>query len=64
MFTTVPALADLGPWLDLQTAQSALSNGGFGLAADQVARIGVPALIWIVLPFVAGWLRVLRAAIT
>lgn len=63
VFTTVPALGDLAPWLDLQTAQSPLVNGDFTLAAEQLAQIGVTALIWVVLPFIAGWLRVMRAEI-
>lgn len=64
VFTTVPSLADVAPWLDLQTAQSPLLSGDFTLTSDQVSQIGVTAVIWIVLPFVAGWLRVMRAEIT
>lgn len=63
VFTTVPALADLAPWLDLQTAQSPLVNGDFSLTGEQLAQVGVTALVWVVLPFVAGWSRVMRAEV-
>lgn len=63
IFTSVPALEDLAPWLDLQAAQSPLWNGDFSLTGDQLAQIGVTAVIWIVLPFIAGWFRVMRAEI-
>lgn len=63
VFTTVPALDDLAPWLDLQTAQAPLVTGDFTVTTEQLAQIGVTALVWIVLPFVAGWLRVMRAEI-
>lgn len=63
VFTTVPALGDLAPWLDLQSAQSPLVNGDFTLTGEQLAQIGVTALIWVALPFIAGWLRVMRAEI-
>ena len=63
ILTSVPALDDLTPWLDLQAAQSPLWNGDFSLTSEQVAHIGVTALIWIVLPFIAGWTRVMRAEI-
>jgi ABC-2 type transport system permease protein len=63
LFTSVSSLKDLAPWLDLQTAQSPLLNGDFTLTGEEFAQIGVTALIWIVLPFVAGWFRVMRAEI-
>ncbi|PUA79128.1 ABC transporter permease [Nocardioides currus] len=63
LFGTVPALEDLGPWLDLQTAQQPLFDGNFSVDGEQLAHLGVASLIWIVLPFVAGWTRVMRAEI-
>ncbi len=63
LFTGVRALWDIAPWIDLQTAQSPLTNGDFTITGEQLAQIGVTALIWIVLPFLAGWLRVMRAEI-
>ena len=65
IFNLVPALRDPAPWLDLGTAQQALftsfNPGGSGLTGEQYAQLGTTALIWIVLPFVAGWIRVMRA---
>ncbi|QNN53222.1 ABC transporter permease [Nocardioides mesophilus] len=63
LFTGVRSLSDIAPWVDLQTAQSPLVNGDFDITGTQLAQIGVTALIWIVLPFLAGWLRVMRAEI-
>ena len=59
----MPALNDAAPWLDLQIAQTPLRNGDFSVTGEQLAQIGITAVIWIVLPFVAGWFRVMRAEI-
>lgn len=65
IFNLVPALRDPAPWLDLATAQQALFTAfgpeGAGLSGEEYAQLGTTALIWIVLPFVAGWIRVMRA---
>lgn len=63
VFNLVPGLADSAPWLDLGTAQQPLFEAGNGqdLTGDQYAQLGTTSLIWIVLPFVAGWFRVMRA---
>lgn len=63
IFGTVPALEDLAPWLDLQSAQQPLLDGDFSIDGEQLAQLGATSLIWIVLPFVAGWFRVMRAEI-
>ncbi|NHC24034.1 ABC transporter permease [Nocardioides sp. IC4_145] len=65
VFNLVSALRDLAPWLDLSTAQAPLfeSFGGAGLTGEQYAQLGTTTLIWIVIPFVLGWLRVLRAEV-
>lgn len=63
VFTSVSSLNDLAPWLDLQLAQSPLVNGDFTLTGEQFTQIGITAAIWIVLPLVAGWFRVMRAEI-
>jgi ABC-type transport system involved in multi-copper enzyme maturation permease subunit len=63
VFSTVPALKDLAPWLDLGTAQASFNSGDYSVSAEQLAQTGVTALIWVVLPFVAGWLRVMRAEV-
>ena len=63
VFSLVPSMADSAPWLDLGTAQQPLfeASTGFELTGEQYAQLGTTALIWIVLPFVAGWFRVMRA---
>lgn len=63
VFSLVPGLSDAAPWIDLGTAQQPLfaSGGSEGLTGEQYAQIGTTALIWIVLPFAAGWFRVMRA---
>ena len=63
VFTTVSSLEDLAPWLDLQTAQSPLVNGDFSLTGEQLGQSAVTALIWVLLPLVAGWYRTLRAEV-
>ncbi len=63
VFTTVPALEDLAPWLDLQTAQSPLTNGDFSLTGEQLAQSALTAMLWVVLPLLAGWFRTTRAEV-
>ncbi|MDN4160362.1 ABC transporter permease [Nocardioides abyssi] len=65
VFSLVSALQDLAPWLDLSTAQAPLfeSFGGAGLTGEEYAQLGTTSLIWIVIPFVLGWIRVLRAEV-
>lgn len=63
VFTTVPALEDLAPWLDLQTAQSPLVDGDFSLTGEQLAQSAVTALLWVVLPLLGGWFRTMRAEV-
>ena len=62
VFNLVPALRDSAPWLDLGTAQTPLfeASTGLDLTGEQYAQLGTTALIWIVVPFVAGLIRVLR----
>ena len=52
---------DAAPWIDLGTAQAPLFEGAVDLSGEQWAQLATTALIWIVLPYVAGWFRVLRA---
>lgn len=63
IFSLISGLQDSAPWVDLGTAQQPLFEAGAGqtLTDEQYAQIGTTALIWIVLPFVAGWFRVMRA---
>lgn len=61
VFSVVPSLEDVAPWLDLGTAQEPLFSEEFELTARQYAHLGTTSLIWILAPFVAGWVRVMRA---
>ena len=56
-------MRDVAPWIDLGTAQMPLFGSGGDLTGEQWAQLGVTSLIWIVLPFVAGWFRVMRAEV-
>jgi ABC-2 type transport system permease protein len=63
IFSVVPALQDSAPWVDLGTAQQPLFELGAGgeITGDQLAHLGTTSLIWIILPFVIGLVRVMRA---
>ncbi|MBC9734044.1 ABC transporter permease [Nocardioides marmotae] len=65
VFSLVSALEDLAPWLDLSTAQTPLFNGftGASITGEEYAQLGTTTLIWIIIPFVLGWIRVLRAEV-
>ncbi len=54
------ALADVAPWVDLGTSQQPLFEGT-NLSGEQWAQLGTGILIWVLLPFVLGLVRVLRA---
>jgi ABC-2 type transport system permease protein len=56
------ALADAQPWIDLNTSQQPLFNGG-NLTGEEWAQIATGTAIWVVLPFLAGLWRVLRAEV-
>jgi len=56
------ALQDAAPWVDLGTSQPPL-YGGLPMSGEQWAQLGTSSLIWIVLPFVAGLWRVMRAEV-
>jgi len=58
--TVVPAMEDAAPWIDLGTAQTPLFELG-ALSGQEWGGVGVTALIWIIIPFIAGLWRVLRA---
>lgn len=57
-----PALSDKAVWLDLGTAQTPLYEAG-DLTGEQWAQVAVTTGIWVVLPFLAGLWRVMRAEI-
>lgn len=56
------ALSDIAPWIDLGTSQTPLFDGS-DLSGKEWAQLGTSMLIWVVLPFVAGLIRVLRAEV-
>lgn len=62
LFTTaaglVPALEDLGAWVNL-TAAAAPLNVGLGLTATQWGQLGTSSLLWIGVPLLIGIWRVL-----
>jgi ABC-2 type transport system permease protein len=58
LFTAVPGLEGLGPWLDLNKAQAALYT--HHLTAQQWAQVLTASLIWVALPGALGVIRVLR----
>jgi hypothetical protein len=62
LFGSVPALKDVGPWVDLNIAQGALYD--HHPTGRQWAQVLTATLVWVVLPAVVGVRRVLRAEIT
>ncbi len=54
------ALRDVQPWIDLGTSQVPLFEGS-NLTGEQWAQIATGTLLWVVLPFLLGFWRVLRA---
>ena len=56
------ALQDAAPWIDLGTSQQPLFSG-VDLTGEQWAQLATSSAIWIVLPFVAGLIRVIRAEV-
>ena len=55
-------LSDKAAWIDLGTAQNALFNEG-NLSGKEWTQLGVTTIIWVVLPFVVGLWRVMRAEV-
>lgn len=56
------ALKDAAPWVDLNTAQQPLF-GATNITGEQWLHIATATAIWVVLPFVLGLVRVLRAEV-
>ena len=56
------ALKDAAPWIDLGTSQPPLYSG-VNMSGEQWAQLLTSTLIWVVLPFVVGVVRVLRAEV-
>lgn len=53
---------DIAPWVDIGTAQAPIFETP-DLTGEQWAQIGTTALIWVILPFVVGLWRMLRAEV-
>jgi ABC-2 type transport system permease protein len=62
LFNSVPALEDSAPWIDFGTAQGPLGEVG-NLTGQEWAQLAVTGTIWVILPFVAGLWRMLRAEV-
>ncbi len=56
------ALRDVQPWIDLGTSQQPLFSAG-SVTGEQWAQVATGMLIWVVLPFLLGLWRVLRAEV-
>jgi ABC-type transport system involved in multi-copper enzyme maturation permease subunit len=55
-------LGEVQPWIDLWTSQAPLFTGAH-ITGEQWAQIGTSNLPWVVLPFLLGLTRVLRAEV-
>jgi hypothetical protein len=55
-------LRDIAGWVDLGTAQTPLYQGT-NLSGEEWQQLGTASLIWIVLPFALGLVRVMRAEV-
>lgn len=60
LFELVGALNDAAPWLDLGTAQEPLFDD-HSLTGTEWSRLLVTATIWIIVPLIAGVIRLLRS---
>jgi ABC-2 type transport system permease protein len=56
------ALQDAAPWIDLGTSQQPLFSG-VDLTGEQWAQLATSSAIWILLPFLLGLVRVIRAEV-
>jgi ABC-type transport system involved in multi-copper enzyme maturation permease subunit len=50
------------PWIDLWTSQQPLFKGG-DITGEQWSQIATSTVLWVMLPFVSGLVRVLRAEV-
>ena len=55
---TIKVLHTAAGWLDINVTTTAMSEPG--MTTGEYARLGVSALLWVVLPLAAGTIRVLR----
>jgi ABC-2 type transport system permease protein len=61
LFELVGALEDVANWVDLSTAQQPLFEENHTVTGTEWSQLFVTSLIWIVLPLVAGLIRLLRS---
>ncbi|HET6167003.1 MAG TPA: ABC transporter permease [Marmoricola sp.] len=62
LFNTVPALVDSAPWIDFGTAQGPLGDPG-NLSGREWTQLAITGTLWVILPFLAGLWRMLRAEV-
>jgi ABC-2 type transport system permease protein len=62
LFNTVPALEDSAPWIDFGTAQGPLGDVG-NLTGQEWAQLAITGTAWVIVPFLAGLWRMLRAEV-
>ena len=56
--STVDWVADIAEWVDLNTTTIPLYDGS--ITAEGWAQLGVSVAIWVLLPLVLGWMRLMR----
>jgi ABC-2 type transport system permease protein len=58
----IPAIEDSAAWIDFGTAQGPLIDSG-SLSGEEWTQLAVTGIIWVVIPFLVGLWRVLRAEV-
>ncbi|WP_148615797.1 ABC transporter permease subunit [Nocardioides rubriscoriae] len=53
----------VAPWIEFNTAQTPLFTGDYRATGEEWAQIAVTGLIWLVVPFVLGLWRLVRAEV-
>jgi ABC-type transport system involved in multi-copper enzyme maturation permease subunit len=61
VFSSVSGLKEVAPWFDLNKAQAALYN--HDVSSREWAQYLSACLIWVVVPGVIGWFRVMRSEV-
>lgn len=54
---------DIQPWIDFGNAQVPLFDGDGSLTGEEWAQLAVTGVIWLLIPLVIGFVRVLRAEV-
>jgi ABC-type transport system involved in multi-copper enzyme maturation permease subunit len=63
VFSTVPALTGVAPWIDLGTAQEPLFDFNKVMSGMEWAQLAVTSSIWVGLLFALGVVRLLRSEV-